>query len=171
MLAGKAVDRLDVVHRTRPVGDEGRADERGPLVDRSGVRLGIGLDLDDLGAAQLLRVRDLADRRKLVRRDHDPVPLTPELERADQPADRSGDRGLDRNVVRSGAEELRERRAGSLGALDPVLPLRAILVPAVEVLVVGGADDVGERSLRAGVDVDLVAEDREPPANCCPDLS
>jgi hypothetical protein len=42
VLAGKPVDGLDVVHRTRPVGDEGRADERGPLVDRSGVGLGSG---------------------------------------------------------------------------------------------------------------------------------
>ena len=31
--------------------------------------------VDDLCAAQLLRVGDLADRRELVLADHDPVPL------------------------------------------------------------------------------------------------
>src|SRR5215208_6430954 len=49
--------------------------------------------------------------------------------------------------------------------LDPVLPLRPVLVPAVEVLLVGGADGVGERALRARVDVDALAEDRKPPSN------
>ena len=171
VLTGEPVDRFDVVHRARPVRDERRADERGPLVDRGGVGLRVGLDVDDLGAAQLLGVGDLADRRELVRRDHDPVPLAPELERADEPADRSRDGGLDRDVVRSGAEELRERGSGRLRALDPVPPLRAVLVPAGEVLLVRRADGVGERTLRARVDVDLVAEDREPPSNRLANLS
>ena len=159
------VDRLDVVDGARAVGDEGRADERRPLVDRLLVRLGLGRDLDDLGAAELLRVRDLADRRELVLRDHDPVPRSREVERGDEGADCGGDRRLDRDVVRLGAEQGGERGAGGLGALDPVPPLGAVLVPAGEVLLVRAADRVGQRPLRARVDVDLALEDRKTPAN------
>ena len=46
---GERVDRLDVVHGAGPIGDERRGDERSALVDRGGVGLGIGLDVDDLG--------------------------------------------------------------------------------------------------------------------------
>jgi hypothetical protein len=112
--ACEPVDRLDVVHRPRPVGDEGGRDERGSLVDRGRIRLRLGLDLDDLCAAQLLRVRDLADRRELVRRDDDPVPLAAELERADEPAHGSRDGRLNRHVVGRRAEQARERGPGRL---------------------------------------------------------
>ena len=136
VLAGEPVDRLDVVHRARPEGDERGGDERSPLVDRRRVRLGVRLDLHDLGAAKLLRVGDLPDRRELVLGDDDPVPLAPELQRADEAAHRSGDGRLDRDVVGRGAEQPRERGPRRLRALDPVLPLGPVLVPAVEVLLV-----------------------------------
>ena len=51
--------------------------------------------------------------------------------------------------------------AGGLGTLDPVLPLGAVRVPAVEVLLVGGAHPMRERALRARVQVGRVREDRE----------
>ena len=80
-------DRRDVVAVARAVGERRAADERRPLVDRLREALRgdravrARLDVDDLGAAQLLRVRDLADGRELVLADHDPVPLPVERER------------------------------------------------------------------------------------------
>ena len=94
VLVGELGDRGDVVAVARAVGDGRAADERRPLVDRlrealerdRAVRL--GLDVDDLRAAQLLRVRDLADGRELVLADHDPVrPPRSSGERGDERAD------------------------------------------------------------------------------------
>ena len=68
-------DRGHVVPVARAEGDGRAADERGPLVDLLGKPLerdapvASGTDVDDLGAAQLLRVRDLPDRRELVLAD------------------------------------------------------------------------------------------------------
>ena len=158
-------NRGDVVHLAGAERDERRADERRPLVDRGRVCLRLRLDLDDLRAAQFLGMRDLADGRELVLGDDDPVPLAAEVERGDERADGGGDGGLDRDLVGLHREELGEAAADRLRPLDPVPPLGAVRVPAVEVLLVGGADGVRERALRAGVDVDLVAEDREAAAN------
>ena len=58
-------------------------------------------------------------------------------------------------------QELGEPRACRLGPLDPELPLGAVLVPAGQVLLVGGAHAVRERALRARVQVGRVREDRE----------
>ena len=44
---------------------------------------------------------------------------------------------------------------------DPVLPRRPVLVPVGQVVRVGIAHGVGERPLRAAVDVDAALEDRE----------
>ena len=115
-----------------------------------------------LGAAQLLRVRDLADRRELVLADHDAVAAAAlERERRDDAVDALRDGGRHRDLVGVAVEQLGEARAGRLGALDPELPLGAVLVPAGEVLLVGGAHPVRQRALRAGVEIGLVLEDRE----------
>jgi hypothetical protein len=147
VLPGDPVDRLDVVHCAGPIGDEGRGDEGGALVDRGCVRLRIRLDLDDLGAAQLLRMRDLPDRREFVLRDDDPVAGAAELKRGDEPADRGGDGGLNRDVVGRRAEQPGECCPRRLRPLDPMVPLGAVLVPTVEVLLVGGPHSVGKGPL------------------------
>ena len=120
-------DLGDVVAVAGAVGDGRAADERRPLVDRLGEALRrdrpvrLGPDVDDLGAAQLLRVRDLADRRELVLADHDLRPLAAsERQRADDAVDALADRGGDRDLARLGLEQPRERRARRLGPLDPV---------------------------------------------------
>ena len=75
-------DRPNVVPVPRAVGERRAADERRPLVDRLGEALccdlaaGIGAHVDDLRAAQLLRVGDLPDRGELVLADHDPVAVS-----------------------------------------------------------------------------------------------
>ena len=74
-------DRADVVAVARAEGHGRAAHERRPLVDRvrealeGDAAVGLGPDVDDLGAAKLLRVRDLPDGRELVLADDDPVPL------------------------------------------------------------------------------------------------
>src|SRR5205807_4304051 len=65
------------------------------------------------------------------------------------------------DLVRARVDEPRKGGARRFLPLDPVLPWRALLVPVGEVLLVRGAHRVRERSLRAGVDVDLVLEDGE----------
>ena len=62
-----------------------------------------------------------------------------------------------------------ERSACRLVPLDPELPLRAVLVPAREPLLGGGAHTVRERALRARVGVGRVLEDRELAADLVPD--
>ena len=147
--------------------DRRAADERRPLVDRLGEAIErdaavcLGPDVDDLRAAQLLRVCDLPDGRKLVVADDDPVPLAREIERGDERADTLRDGGRDGHVVGLGVHEAGERRSCRLVALDPVLPLGAVLVPAGKPLLGGGANAVRERALRARVRIDRVLEDRE----------
>ena len=103
-------DRGHVVPVAGAVGERRAADERRSLVDRLGKPLrrdravAVGPDVHDLRSAQLLRMGDLADRRELVLGDHDPVPLTAQVERGHQPADALRDRGRDRDVVRVGVE-------------------------------------------------------------------
>src|SRR5262249_38399237 len=79
----------------------------------------------------------------------------------DDPAHPLGDRRRDGDLVRTRAEQPCERRACRLCALDPVLPLRAVLVPPREVLVVRGSYAVRERALGARVQVRRVLEDRD----------
>ena len=84
---GDLGDRGDVVAVARAIRDRRAADESGALVDRLGEALGrnravgVGPHVHHLGAAQLLRMGDLADRRELVLADHDPVAAAA-LERA-----------------------------------------------------------------------------------------
>ena len=82
-------------------------------------------------------------------------------ERRDDPADALRDGGRHGHLVRLAVQQLGEARARRLGALDPELPLGAVLVPAGEVLLVGGAHPVRERALRARVEIGRVLEDRE----------
>src|SRR6185437_8983008 len=76
-------------------------------------------------------------------------------------ADALRDGGGDRELTGRGVEQPGERGTGGVGALHPDAPFGPVLVPAGEVLVVGGADAMRERTLRAGVQVDGVREDRE----------
>ena len=160
-------DRAHVVSVSRAERHRRAADERRSLVDRFGeafdgdapVRL--GADVNDLRAAKLLCVRDLPDRGELVLADHDPVPLAGEIERRDEGAHALRDRGRDGDVVGLGVQETGERGAGGLVALDPELPLGAVLVPAREPLLGRGAHTIRERTLRARVRVGRVLEDRE----------
>ena len=124
-----------------------------------------------LGAAQLLRVPDLADRRELEVADHDLAAASPKsiaLASALTPAESDVVTATSSGCA---VDEARERRARRLGALDPVVPRRAALVPARQVVVVRGAHRVGERALRARVDVGEPLEDREPRAGSARDAS
>ena len=152
---------------TRAERERRAADERRPLVDRVGEAIErdppvcVRQDMDNLRAAQLLRVCDLTDGRELVLADDDAVPLAREIERGDERADPLRDGGRHGHVVGLGVQQAGERRSSRLVALDPVLPLGAVLVPAGKPLLGGGANAVRERALRARVRVDRVLEDRE----------
>ena len=165
-------DRRDVVAVAGAIRDGRAADERRALVDRLGEALGrdravgVGTHVHHLGAAELLRVSDLTDRRELVLADHDAVAAAAlERERRDDAVDALRDGGRHRHLVGLAVDQLGEARAGGLGALDPELPLGTVLVPTGEVLLVGCADPVRERALRARVEIGLVLEDRELAAN------
>ena len=142
-------------------------DQRRALVDRGlealerdrPVRLGGHVDYAD--AAALLGVRDLTDRRKLEVADDDRVAALAEAQAAEQRADAGGDRSRHRDLVLVRVHQARNAAAHGLEPPDPVLPRRAVLVPVVEVPGVRLAHRVGERALRAAVDVDLPLEDRE----------
>ena len=95
-----------------------------------------GRDVDDLGAAQLLRVRDLADGRELVLADHDLRPRAARSSAETMPLTPCVTEVVTASSAGSAVQQPRERRARRLGPLDPVLPLGAVLVPAVEVLLV-----------------------------------
>ena len=165
-LPGELDDGLDVGHRTRPVGDVRDRDERRVLVDRPVERLqrhgAVAGDPDvlDPRAARRLRVPDLPDGRKLQVGDDDLRPARV-AQAAGEGAHAGRERGRDRDLVRLRVDEPCERRPPCIGALDPVLPRSAVLVPIAEVRLVGAADGVGEGSLRAAVDVDEALEDRE----------
>ena len=143
-------DRGDVLSVTGAVRDRRAAHERRPLVDRRPRRRSTGidpsarLDVDDLGAAQLLGVGDLTDGRELVLADDDLRPAAAlERQRADDPVHALRDRRGHRELGRLGVQQPREGGARGLRALDPVLPLGAVLVPAVEVLLVRARARVG----------------------------
>ena len=165
---GRLGDSGDVVAVARAVGDRRAADEGGSLVDRRCELLGrdravgLGSHVHDLRAAQLLRVGDLAHGRELVVADHDPVSATPlEGKCGDDPADTLRDRRRHRDLVGPAVEQRGEAGPCGLGALDPELPLCPVLVPAGEILLVGGADPMRKRTLGARVEVRLALEDRE----------
>ena len=119
------------------------------------------LDVHDARSPGLLRVPDLADRRELPVREDDLRPLR-ETETARQRAHSRGERRRHRDLVGACVDEPGEGAAGGFLPLDPVLPRRALVVPVLEVLLVGSAHRVRQRTLRARVDVHLPVEDREP---------
>ena len=93
--------------------------------------------MHDLGAAELLRMGDLADGGELVLADHDAV-AAPALERERRDDAVDAQRGRRHgHLVRLAVDQVGEARAGGLGALDPELPLGTVLVPAREVFLVG----------------------------------
>ncbi len=167
VLVREAGDLGDVEPIARAVRDRRAADERRSLVDRlrealeRDSTLRVGAHVDDLRSAQLLRVRDLTDRRELELRDHDAISSRLERERADQAAHSLRDGGDHCHLLRRRADQAREGRPCRIRPFHPVLPLGAVLVPAGEVLVVRLSDVHRERALRAGVGVDRVLEDRE----------
>ena len=120
-----------------------------------------GPDVHDLGAPELLGVRDLTDRGELVLADHDPVPSGVEGKRRDERAHALRHGRGDRDVVRLGVEQARHARAELLVPLDPEVPLRPVRVPAGEPLLDRRTNAVRERTLRAGVEVRRRLEDRE----------
>ena len=159
--------------QARPVAvaDGGDRDERRPLVDQALEVLERddavgGRHVDDLGAAQLLGMPDLPDGRELEVADDDPRALGV-VEGARERAHPRRERGRHRDLVGLAADEAREGGPGRLGPLDPVLPGCALVVPVGEVGLVGAADRVRERPLRARVDVAEPLEDREALAAAC----
>src|SRR6266567_2891622 len=103
---------------------------------------------------------DLADGRELPVGDDDLRPLSePQATRERAHARRKRCRHGD--LVRTRVDETRERAACRFLPLDPVLPRSPLLVPVLEVLVVRGAYGIRKGTLRAGVDVDLLLEDRK----------
>ena len=166
-LVRRGRDRGDVVAVPGAVRDRRAADKRRPLVDRLGEPLGVdrpvgpGPDVHDLGAAQLLRVRDLPNRRKLVLADHDPVPLPVERQRGDKRAHTLRDRRRHRDVVGPGVEEPRDRRPERLVPLDPEVPLGPVRVPAGEPPLHRLPHALRKGPLRARVEIGRALEDRE----------
>ena len=128
-------------------------------------------DVRDACTARLLRVPDLADRRELPVREDDLRPVR-KAQATRERAHARRERRRHGNLIRARVDEAREGAACRFLPLDPVLPRSALLVPVGEVLPVRGAHGVGQRSLRAGVDVHLMLEDREAVAaalgdRCC----
>ena len=177
LIAVRETERPSLVRDARDFGnveaipgavrDRGAADERRPLVDGLGEALErdpavrVGSHVHDLGAPELLRMRDLTHGRELELGDHDPGSSLLQRERADEGAHRLRDRGRDRHLRGLGAYEPCEGRAGRVRSFDPVLPLGAVLVPSGEVLLVRAPHVDRERALRARVRVGRVLEDGE----------
>ena len=161
-------DLLDREPRAVAVADRGDRDERRPLVDRRVEALERDLRRRRRGHGRPRRPRSSCACQiwptvgKLEVGHDDARPLARSLKRARQRAHAGRERGRDGDLVGPGADEPGERRSGRLGALDPVVPGRAAVVPARQVVVVGGTHRIRERALRARVDVDEPLEDREP---------
>src|SRR4029453_11091705 len=104
-LAGEARDAFDVQAAAVPEADVRRGYERRSLVDRVGEALqrdrpvALGGNVDDPDAASLLRVPDLADRRKLEVADDDGVASLVEAQPAGERAHARGDRRPGRALV------------------------------------------------------------------------
>ena len=118
-------------------------------------------DPDDLGAAELLGVRDLPDGRELVLADHDAVPVAVEWQRGDERAHALRDGGRDRDVVGRRVQDACDRGTERLVALHPEVPFGAVRVPAGEPLLDRRAHGRGQRALRARVEIRRTLEDRE----------
>ena len=152
-----------------PVGDGRAADERRPLVDRLGEALG----RDRAVGAPARTWTTSAPRSSCacaiwptVGNSYSLITIfaaSPRAsgERADDAVHALADRRGDGDLARLCVQQPCERGPRRLRPLDPVAPLGAVRVPAVEVLLVGGAHPVRERALRARVQVRRVREDRE----------
>jgi len=84
---------------------------------------------------------DLADGRELPVREDDLRALR-ETETARQRAHSGGERCRYRDLVGTCVDEAGEGAARGFLTLDPVLPRRALVVPVLEVLLVGSPDRV-----------------------------
>src|SRR3989304_5327335 len=104
---------------------------------------------DPRGGAILAHVRDLEAGEDDLR------PPALEAQAAHDGRDARRERGRDGHLVGVGVHEPGEARARRLGALDPVLPGRALLLPVAQGVGVGLPDGVRERPPRGRVDVDL----------------
>ena len=159
-------DLGDVVAVAGAVRDGRAADERRPLVDRLGEALGrdravgLGRDVDDLGAAQLLRMRDLADGRELVLADHD-LRARLQVERETIPLTPCVTEVVTASSVGSACSSRAKAARAASARSTQCCPLGAVLVPAVEPALDRVLDAVRERPLRARVQVGRVREDRE----------
>ena len=128
---GDLGDRRHVVAVARAIRDRRAADEGGALVDRLGESLGrdrpvgVGTHVHHLGAAKLLRVGDLADRRELVLADHDAVAAAAlERERRDDAVDALRDGGRHRHLVGIAVEQARRSPRGQPPSARPRTPTR-----------------------------------------------
>ena len=155
-------DRLDVLDAPRLEDHVADRDEQGPLVDRRDDRLLVPAD-DDLGAARLLRLLEVADGREVLLLVHDPPPLAAQVEARED--DRLGDRHVlvhDRRAGRR-ADETPDLVADGDRQLPPAFAPgpHAARVPRLRVPGQAARGLGGHRSQRVADQVRRLREDRE----------
>ena len=160
-------DRRDVVPVSRAVREGRAADERRALVDRLGEPLGRDRTVPPGRTCTTSAPRSSCACAiwPTVGNSYSLITIrfrSPSSRSAESSAlDALRDRGRDRDVVGRRMQQPCDRRSERLVPLDPVVPLGAVRVPAREPLLDRCAHPVGERALRAGVEVRRRLEDRE----------
>jgi hypothetical protein len=143
-------------------GDQLRAliDETREVLERN-VAVCCNGHVHHLGAEALLRMPDLGVARKLEVADDDLVAPAAEIQRARERVDTGGGRGSDGDLIRAHAQHLRHGRAHRLLPAEPALPVRAHRQPIVQVGVDSLPHGIGQRAIRAAVEIGLALEQRE----------
>src|SRR5579864_7321347 len=130
------------------------------LVVRSRNTVAFGLDELHIGTATALSEPDMAHRGEF-KLPHDDFPPFAKTQGACDAVDPRRYAGHDSNFIRGATDEIRKSRTCRLILLHPHIPRRAPLMPTCNVVLQTAFHSVGQRTLRAGVEINLALKDFE----------
>ena len=143
--------------------DESVPVEEGLVISRCET-LASRFDEHGLGATRLLGHPDVPHGRELEFAQHNLLPLA-ERKRAGQRIHSGGCTRDQRDFVHFRAYKIRKYCSRRFVMFHPKVPRRALFVPSTQILQQSCLHTVGERTLRAAIEVDLGTKNREARSN------